>query len=114
MSKAKILTEEEMKKWIKEKWGPDKLPMGGTVPFPGSSKFYKTGDWSAFKAVIDHDKCTKCTKCFFLCPDSAITMDKEGFPHVDFDYCKGCGICAEECPADCIEMQDLSDKGDDK
>ncbi|MBT7348114.1 4Fe-4S binding protein, partial [Candidatus Falkowbacteria bacterium] len=23
----------------------------------------------------------------------------------DLDYCKGCGICAEECPVKCIEMK---------
>jgi pyruvate ferredoxin oxidoreductase delta subunit len=23
---------------------------------------------------------------------------------IDLDYCKGCGICAEECPVDAIEM----------
>ncbi|KXA91095.1 pyruvate synthase, partial [candidate division MSBL1 archaeon SCGC-AAA259A05] len=23
---------------------------------------------------------------------------------VDLDYCKGCGICAKECPVDAIEM----------
>jgi pyruvate ferredoxin oxidoreductase delta subunit len=22
----------------------------------------------------------------------------------DFDFCKGCGICANECPKDAIEM----------
>jgi pyruvate ferredoxin oxidoreductase delta subunit len=102
------LSDKEMKEWIDKKWGYEKLPMGGSVPYPGSSKFFKTGDWSAFKAVVDRKKCTKCTTCFFLCPDSAITMDKEDIPVMDFDYCKGCGICAEECPADAIEMKDLT------
>ncbi len=22
----------------------------------------------------------------------------------DLDYCKGCGVCAEECPSDAISM----------
>jgi pyruvate ferredoxin oxidoreductase delta subunit len=22
----------------------------------------------------------------------------------DYDHCKGCGICAAECPAKCIQM----------
>ena len=107
MSKNK-LSEKEMKEWIEQKWGYEKIPMGGSVPFGGSSVFFKTGDWSAFKAVLDKEKCTKCTKCFFLCPDSAITMDDDRYPVMDFDYCKGCGICAEECPSDAIEMKDLS------
>jgi len=25
-------------------------------------------------------------------------------PEIDYDYCKGCGICAEVCPKGCIEM----------
>ncbi|MHA1532669.1 MAG: 4Fe-4S binding protein, partial [Candidatus Heimdallarchaeota archaeon] len=35
-------------------------------------------------------------------------MDDEEIPVMDFDYCKGCGICAEECPSDAIEMKDLT------
>jgi Pyruvate/2-oxoacid:ferredoxin oxidoreductase delta subunit len=23
---------------------------------------------------------------------------------IDYDYCKGCGICAQECPAKAIRM----------
>ena len=107
MSKNK-LSEKEMKEWIEQQWGYEKLPMGGSVPFGGSSIYFKTGDWSPFKAVVDRETCTKCTRCFFLCPDSAITMDDDGIPIMDFDYCKGCGICAEECPADAITMKDLS------
>jgi len=25
---------------------------------------------------------------------------------IDYDYCKGCGICAQECPAKAIRMVD--------
>jgi len=31
--------------------------------------------------------------------------DSEGMPEPDYDYCKGCGLCAEECPTGAIEMQ---------
>jgi pyruvate ferredoxin oxidoreductase delta subunit len=23
---------------------------------------------------------------------------------IDYEFCKGCGICAHECPSHCIEM----------
>jgi pyruvate ferredoxin oxidoreductase delta subunit len=29
----------------------------------------------------------------------------DGYYHPDFDYCKGCGICANECPAHAIKMK---------
>ena len=29
----------------------------------------------------------------------------EVFYEKDLDYCKGCGICAEECPVKCIKME---------
>ena len=32
-------------------------------------------------------------------------IDKSGdHLEVDMDYCKGCGICATECPKECIKM----------
>jgi len=40
-----------------------------------------------------------------MCPDASISPDFETNRFVwNFDYCKGCGICAHECPADAIEM----------
>jgi pyruvate ferredoxin oxidoreductase delta subunit len=29
-------------------------------------------------------------------------------PEIDLEYCKGCGICAEECPTKAITMEDES------
>jgi len=30
------------------------------------------------------------------------------FINFDYDYCKGCGICANECPKKAIEMVEES------
>jgi 2-oxoacid:acceptor oxidoreductase delta subunit (pyruvate/2-ketoisovalerate family) len=48
--------------------------------------------------------CTFCNKCYDYCPDVAISMDrKRNMRTIDYDYCKGCGICARECPRGAIE-----------
>ncbi|MEM0162792.1 MAG: 4Fe-4S binding protein, partial [Thermoproteota archaeon] len=38
------------------------------------------------------------------CPDSAI-LRKGNKVEVNYDYCKGCGICANECPTKAINME---------
>lgn len=49
--------------------------------------------------------CFGCDNCFGMCPDDAITKLTSGPTYeVDLDYCKGCGICAAECPCGAIEM----------
>jgi Pyruvate/2-oxoacid:ferredoxin oxidoreductase delta subunit len=47
--------------------------------------------------------CTFCCLCYDYCPDVAIRMDRgERHREIDYDHCKGCGICAEECPRGAI------------
>jgi 2-oxoacid:acceptor oxidoreductase delta subunit (pyruvate/2-ketoisovalerate family) len=48
--------------------------------------------------------CFGCDNCYGVCPDNAIIKLDDGTYKVDYDYCKGCGICATECPCDAIEM----------
>ncbi len=50
--------------------------------------------------------CISCDNCFAYCPDNAvIKLGPEGEYAVDLDYCKGCGLCVEECPTGSIVMQ---------
>lgn len=57
-----------------------------------------------FRPIIDAQKCVKCLRCFLLCPDGVI--DKSGdMLEIDYDYCKGCGICAKECKINAITMK---------
>ena len=52
--------------------------------------------------------CFACDNCYGVCPDNAvIKLDPTGSYayEIDFDYCKGCGLCAEECPCGAIEME---------
>ena len=95
------ISDEDFKKWVKEKWGYKKLPIGGSTP-PGTAKFFRTGDWAAQRPKLIVENCISCLECYFLCPDSAITMetgtDDKAHPKFNYFYCKGCGICANECP----------------
>jgi len=47
--------------------------------------------------------CTRCDTCLVYCPEGIIRRDAPGY-EVDYTYCKGCGICVEECPRSAMEM----------
>jgi NADPH-dependent glutamate synthase beta subunit-like oxidoreductase len=52
--------------------------------------------------------CFACDNCFGVCPDNAVIKLDEPGPYryeIDLDFCKGCGLCAEECPCGAIEME---------
>lgn len=53
--------------------------------------------------------CFACDNCWTLCPDMAVlkTGETNGGPRYlfDYDYCKGCGLCAHECPCGYIAME---------
>jgi pyruvate ferredoxin oxidoreductase delta subunit len=76
---------------------------------PGPGDAGKTGSWRVLRPVIDRTLCipakTKkmaCFNCWLYCPDGVVTRTIP--PTIDYDYCKGCEICAEECPANAIRM----------
>lgn len=74
---------------------------GGYVTSPASSKSYKTFVWrEGLRPEWIEKNCTNCLKCFINCPDNAIKVDSEGnMAGHKLNYCKGCGICAQVCPA---------------
>jgi len=88
-----------------EKLGWKSLPIGGLLLEAGSSMKYKTGDWRASRPVVDSNKCTNCLICWIYCPDAAINRG-EKVVEINYDFCKGCGICAAECPVKAITMEE--------
>jgi pyruvate ferredoxin oxidoreductase delta subunit len=78
---------------------------------PGPGDGGRTGSWRVLRPVIDLSTCIPsktgkraCFTCWMYCPDGVVS--KTIPPVIDYEYCKGCGICAEECPAGAISMVD--------
>lgn len=95
----------------------DKLSIGCVAP-PGESMANKTGAWRSMKPIFKHDACIGCKACELACPEGCV-FENPDETHVveakgkerkvqnrdyDPDFCKGCGICATECPVDDIDM----------
>lgn len=49
--------------------------------------------------------------CEAACPFGAITMTKEGLPHVNVEKCVGCGKCAKTCPKHLFVLMDKNTSG---
>jgi pyruvate ferredoxin oxidoreductase delta subunit len=80
------------------------LELGCTLVEAGSASKLKTGDWRSMRPVTDFDLCIKCGQCYIFCPDMVYSRNEEGYYIANYYYCKGCGICARECPKDAIKM----------
>ncbi len=49
--------------------------------------------------------CFECDNCYGICPDNAVIKLGPGNRfRFNYDYCKGCGVCAQECPCGAIAM----------
>ena len=78
------------------------LPAGGIVE-AGTANDFITGDWRSERPIWHKDKCIHCLICWISCPDSSILVAPDEkkttvMAGIDYDHCKGCGICAQECP----------------
>ncbi len=51
--------------------------------------------------------CNECENCYIFCPDASILKKGEKISQqVDYDFCKGCGICFVECPRGAISLEE--------
>jgi len=79
-----------------------------------------TGEWRYMKPEVDASKCIGCETCVPHCPDAVMEMrartaaemekssednKKKPVVSIDYDYCKGCGVCAAVCPVKAIIMK---------
>jgi 2-oxoacid:acceptor oxidoreductase delta subunit (pyruvate/2-ketoisovalerate family) len=66
------------------------------------------GDAAACEAgrCISCGTCIACDTCLIFCPDVAISRAPEKRYTIAYDYCKGCGLCAAECPRAAMAMEE--------
>lgn len=82
----------------------DLPPASISIPRKGSAG--KTGNWRVYRPVVTHENCIKCYFCYMYCPEGVISVNEDnGQVEYDYEYCKGCGVCANNCPKKCIEME---------
>jgi len=60
--------------------------------------------WRVFKPIVDEEACRRCWLCVDWCPEGVIEKGEKA-AKINLLICKGCGVCAEECPLDAIKME---------
>jgi len=68
-------------------------------------------------AVVDESKCTGCLTCVRICPFGVPTIQASlagagsiiGAASIEAAICRGCGLCAAECPARAIQLMHYTD-----
>jgi NADPH-dependent glutamate synthase beta subunit-like oxidoreductase len=49
--------------------------------------------------------CNQCDNCYIYCPDTSVILERDHQGrHIDYDYCKGCGLCVVECPRNAMSL----------
>lgn len=75
-----------------------------------SGSLDKTAATAEGRRCLSCGNCMTCDNCWTLCPDAAVLKTRSPEPDgayyvFDYAYCKGCGLCANECPTGYIHME---------
>jgi pyruvate ferredoxin oxidoreductase delta subunit len=62
--------------------------------------------WRTATPRVDVNQCTGCLRCYLVCPEGTVSKIENNRVSIDYDFCKGCGICSHECKFDAITMID--------
>ena len=100
-SKGRVVTKEDLKF--------HRLPERFSAGPPAQA-----GNMVDEEAVLEAGRCLSCgtcnlcQSCVLGCPDACCRLDEgEGKIVIDLYHCKGCGICAYECPRGVLIMENL-------
>lgn len=83
------------------------LPPGGVILESGNAADYETGTWRTRRPLWHPQACIHCLTCWVFCPEDAFRLEQgaaaQGAPRarireINYYHCKGCGLCARECP----------------
>ena len=56
------------------------------------------------KRCLSCGVCNACDRCVTFCPDGVLKREGDRIVF-DYDYCKGCGVCVNECSRAVIYMK---------
>ena len=59
---------------------------------------YSVADWRVDKPVHNEEFCIHCQFCWIYCPDMSIISEDKKMVGIEYDHCKGCGVCVDVCP----------------
>ena len=79
----------------KHTWNNTKV--GCVLLEEGKAKPFKPDQKPTLIPIWDKEMCVRCGLCYIFCPDAAINREEDGYYGANLDYCKGCGICHQEC-----------------
>ncbi|UCE36789.1 MAG: FAD-dependent oxidoreductase [Thermoplasmata archaeon] len=58
---------------------------------------------------VEEGKCVACLTCVRTCPYYVPSINEKGVAKIDVATCRGCGICAAECPVKAIQLKHYTD-----
>ncbi len=59
---------------------------------------------SNYMAEVDNQECIECGICAEICPVNAIELNADDHPKVDESICLGCGVCALNCSSASMKL----------
>lgn len=93
-----------MKPYLREKVPETLSDIPEATAYEAGYLVTKNAGWRNIRPVVDLNKCVGCLQCYLYCPDGVIF--KQGSKiELDYDFCKGCGICKKMCRFGAIKME---------